>query len=104
MTQKQKPQQCGQASSSAIPDGPDLLGLFSWHKHNAQILMGEPDLRSNFRNILTQFDRIILHENFAGTGNAAMALMQQFTALKNMVLDMEDQSVLASYLACRSLL
>ena len=69
-----------------IPEGPEFKGLFDWHHFNATTLMKNHAATSNVVNILTQFDAIVVHENFAGTGNASLSLFQQFSAMKSLAM------------------
>ena len=50
--------------------------------------MKDPSLRSNFLNLLSSVDRIVLHEDFAGMGTCGVALIQQFNALRHEVAHM----------------
>ena len=76
-----------QVSHLSIPPGPAIFKeLFDWHHFNAQTLMANAEMKANFISLLTQYDSIVLHENYAGTGNAGSSLYQQFCALKQAVL------------------
>ena len=56
--------------------------LFGGHNYNAHKLFQDSSLRNNFSQLLQDYDRVELHENFAGTGNAGRSLRNQFEALK----------------------
>lgn len=69
-----------------IPKGPtSFKELFDWHHYYADTLLSSPLLSQNFLKLVSRFERIVLHENFAGSGNAGVTLHQQFTALKSKV-------------------
>ena len=70
-------------SLEGLPEVPTFNDLFDWHNWNASKLFEDSKLRSNFCQLIKDYDRIELHENFAGTGNAGRALRNQFMAMKS---------------------
>ena len=68
------------------PKGPNKLAdLFDWHNFNARTLLTDDFLKSNFLAFLHDYDQIVVHEDYAGTGNAGASLVMQFRAMKRLV-------------------
>ena len=66
-----------------LPQGPsNIQELFRWPAWNAKVFLGCTDLFEQFVALMSGLDKIIVHENFAGTGNGSMSFYQQYTALK----------------------
>ena len=83
-----------QAMPTSWPDGPCFEKLFDWHNYNASTLLAKECFQKNFIKSLQTYDRIVLHEDYAGSGNCGTALVTQYNALKGHMLNGEDRNLL----------
>lgn len=68
---------------TSFPKAPsDLADLFYWHDYNTNVLLANTDVRSRFIKLLSETDKIVLHEDYAGVGTCGVTLVQQFQSMK----------------------
>lgn len=77
---------------ATFPRGPSTVeGLFDWASYNAQTLFGrksdEPEnaARTSFIQLVSDCDVIECYESYAGIGTAGITLVEQFSAMKDLV-------------------
>ena len=81
-----------QELGTSFPRGPSTVeGLFDWANYNAQTLFGrkldepENDARKSFIQLVSDCDAIECYESYAGIGTAGTTLVEQFSAMKDLV-------------------
>lgn len=74
-----------QGLCSSLPRGPSYRELFSWPSLNAAELLGTNPhaefLKQSFKRFVENTHRIILQEDYGGTGNCGTSLVLQYQAL-----------------------
>ena len=81
-----------QVAESTYPPAPAYRDMFNWPFMNAETLMNDDSLRKSFAELLRGTSSIVLHEDYAGTGNCGTSLVQQFRALKSVMLSKPELS------------